>query len=106
MSIVLFSETDSLQLTLNELIGPTPQYAKVFSINMSAKLKKLPSHLVYESSPQPEEELLDFFKEKAIENTKFKSLHKIELRWYQHEVIEPNKAPTSTVVEKKTLIYA
>lgn len=105
MNVAVFSKTDSTQMTLNELLAPTPQYAKVFFFNMSKELKQLPSHIAYNTSEESEREVLDFFRKKAYQNTPFDSLTKLELRWYQREVSAPQAAPTSVLLEKKILTY-
>lgn len=105
MNVVLFSETDSVQMTLNELLDPTPQYAKVFFFNISGKLKQLPPYVAYRTTEKPVREVLDFFRAKAQQNTSLDSLTQLELRWYQHEVSTPQATPTAVLLEKKTLAY-
>lgn len=104
-SIVLFYESDSIQMTLNELLEPTPHNAKAFFLSITKKLKQLPSYVEYHTTEERVKEVLDFIRDRAQQNSKFDALTKLELRWYRREVLTPHSASTSTLLEKRTFVY-
>ncbi|MFP4089490.1 MAG: hypothetical protein ACLFT3_04235 [Cyclobacteriaceae bacterium] len=105
LRLALISGEDSAQYNLNELLAPTPQYAKVFFLPMARQLKKLPAHLDSRSAGQKEKELMNYFQRKARENVGFSSLEQMELRWYRFTVEAPNTSPSLQLLEKKIISY-
>lgn len=106
MSVIVQAADQQQTYTMNELLPLTPQYAKVFFKPMSEKFKNLPDTLTNNPASSSEyDELMDYLKRSALDQTAFNDIDKITLQWYRYEVPQPNASPTVVPVEFKTILY-
>lgn len=105
VSVIVHIANQQQAFTMNELLSPTPQYAKVFFKPMSEKFKNLPDTLVLDRADKLEYDLMEYLKTHALSKTSFDKIDKITLQWNKHIVSKPNVLPTTVPLEAKTLLF-
>ncbi len=106
MLVIVHAADQKQELTMNELLPLTPQYAKVFFKPMSGKLKELPDTLSATSANSTSyDDLMVYLKQSALTKTTFDDIDKITLQWYQYKISKPNTQPTVIPMEFKTILF-
>lgn len=91
-------------LTMNELLMPTPQYAKAFFTHMEGKVKQLPPQLTLSKAAGKEQEMIRFFERNAIANTDLSEVEEIRFRWYRYTIDSLGATPVGKAIEERVLL--
>ena len=94
LQVVGHTGTDSVLLTLNDVLAPVPYKAKVFYPTMVDKVKELTSS----PSDSPRRALAQYI-QKNLKNTTNRTFERITLRWYQNRAASPQETRSVRLID-------
>ncbi len=94
LQVVGHTGTDSVLLTLNDVLAPVPYKAKVFYPTMADKMKELIS-----ASDSSRRQVLAQHIGQNLNNTTNRTFERITLRWYQYRAASPQEIRSVRLID-------
>ncbi len=102
LRVVGYTDTDSIQLSVDVLLAPVPYKARVFYPNLLDRVREVvpssPNH-----PPSPDEQALALHFQQNLYRATHRSFNRVELQWYQNRATSPRDTHSVRLIDTRSI---